>query len=65
LFFLFEICEGGEVGHYSQEDLAKFGYKSERKVKKSLRMALRVSDVVVPIVNIWRFEKSFLLMGPF
>jgi hypothetical protein len=32
-FFLFQICEGGGVGHHSQEDLAKFGYRSENKVK--------------------------------
>ncbi len=34
LFFLFQICEGGAVGHQSKEDLAKFGYRSENKVKK-------------------------------
>ncbi len=33
-FFFFKFVREVGVGHHSQEDLAKFGYGSERKVKK-------------------------------
>jgi hypothetical protein len=32
--FFFKFVREVGVGHHSQEDLAKFGYRSERKVKK-------------------------------
>jgi hypothetical protein len=34
-FFWVQICEVGGVGDHSQEDLAKFGYSPDKKVKKS------------------------------
>jgi hypothetical protein len=36
-FFFFLICEvGGLVGDHPQEDLAKFGYLSKRKVENCM-----------------------------
>jgi hypothetical protein len=31
--FIFSILQGSWTGYLSQEDLAEFGYRSERKVK--------------------------------
>jgi len=42
LFFWVQICEVGGVGDHSQEDLAKFGYSSDKKVKKSLGIVLKL-----------------------
>ncbi len=32
-FLFFSILQGSWTGYLSQEDLAEFGYRSERKVK--------------------------------
>jgi hypothetical protein len=36
LFFIFSILQGSWTGYLSQEDLAEFGYRSERKVKSKI-----------------------------
>jgi hypothetical protein len=38
----FQFCDviNTHVGHHLQEELAKFGYRTERKVKKKLRVLL-------------------------
>jgi hypothetical protein len=60
-FFFFKFVREVGVGHHSQEDLAKFGYRSEES-KKVLLIVLHFGDMVEPIVNIWRFQKQNLIM---
>jgi hypothetical protein len=48
--FLFPIVWSSHIGDHPQEDLAKFGYRSEKKVEK-LRTLL-YSNNIQPIVQI-------------
>jgi len=44
------------VGNHSQEDLAKFGYTSERALENFKNKMLYFDDMLQPIVKIWRLQ---------
>jgi hypothetical protein len=54
-FSLFSIVQCSHNGDHPQEDLAKFGYRSEKKVEK-LRTLLD-SNNIQPIVHVLQFPK--------
>ncbi len=57
MWFLPILWCNTHVGHHLQEELAKFGYRSERKAKKKLRV---LPYFCKPIIWIWQFQKKRL-----
>jgi hypothetical protein len=64
-FFFFKFVRAVWGGPLFTRGFSQIWLQVREESKKSFRIMLRLGDVVVPIVNIWRFKKYiyFLLMA--
>jgi hypothetical protein len=63
LFYVFSILWCSQIDDCQHKDLVKFGYRSNMRVKKGLRILLHFGYMLEPIVKSWWFELFFQNMA--
>jgi len=59
LFYVLSILWCSQIDDHQHKDLVKFGYRSNMRVKKGLRILLNFGYMLEPIVKNWWFDFFF------